>query len=159
MTKEINKFRKNALGFTLIEVMVVIIMVGILAAIAVPIYTNYVHRARVSEAISTLGAVKTYLMERRNATGSWPTETEMKNEFRQFSDLYYFNTPTLNPSGGGTGNTVTVTITPTQYFDAPSGYTGNLQLIIDWSNSNNSGWAGDIRDDWASHLPEPASAG
>lgn len=155
MIKEINQLRKNELGFTLIEVMVVIIMVGILAAIAVPIYTNYVHRARVSEAISTLGAVKTYLMERRNATGSWPTQIEMNSEFRQFSDLYYFNAPALTPSSGGSGNTITVTITPDKTnFDVPDDYTGNLRLIIDWANADNSGWDGDIREDWASHLPK-----
>jgi type IV pilus assembly protein PilA len=159
MIKNIRQARKNELGFTLIEVMVVIIMIGILAAIALPIYTNYVRRARVSEAVSTLGAIRTYLMERRNATGSWPTEAEMNTEFSNFNELYYFNRPQLTPSNGGTGNIISVTITPNKAnFDVPEGYTGDLELYIDWANGNNSGWDGQIREDYASHLPKATKA-
>ncbi|UCD71876.1 MAG: prepilin-type N-terminal cleavage/methylation domain-containing protein, partial [Syntrophobacterales bacterium] len=46
-------------GFTMVELMVVIIIVGILAAIAVPLYTGYVERARVTEATSIIGAIIT----------------------------------------------------------------------------------------------------
>ena len=48
---------KNEKGFTLIEMMVVVIIVGVLAAIAVPTYTGYVKRATTAEATSTCGAV------------------------------------------------------------------------------------------------------
>lgn len=154
MIRNIKQVSKNRLGFTLIEVMVVIIMVGILAAIALPIYTNYVRRARVSEAVSTLGAIKTFLMERRNATGEWPNEEEMKKEFKDFNELYYFNTPTLTPPTGGSGKDITVTITPDKTnFDVPEDYAGKLELYIDWEDGENSGWAGEIMTEYASHLP------
>ena len=48
---------KNEKGFTLIEMMVVVIIVGVLAAIAVPTYTGYVKRATTAEATSTCGAI------------------------------------------------------------------------------------------------------
>ena len=46
-------------GFTLIEVMIVVAIIGILAAIAIPAYSNYVARAQFSEALSLVSGVKT----------------------------------------------------------------------------------------------------
>jgi type IV pilus assembly protein PilA len=48
--------RKNA-AFTLIELMVVVVILGVLAAIAIPSFIGYVRRARTSEAIQTLGTM------------------------------------------------------------------------------------------------------
>jgi prepilin-type N-terminal cleavage/methylation domain-containing protein len=154
MIRNIKQVSKNELGFTLIEVMVVIIMVGILAAIAVPIYTNYVYRARTSEAVSTLGAVKTYLMERRNATGSWPDPNAISQEFNGFNELYYFNR-NITVDGEGNDDTITVSITPNEErFDPPEDLENpTIWLRIDWANAENGGWGGNIRERWANHLP------
>lgn len=46
-------------GFTLIELMIVVAIIGILAAIAIPAYQNYTIRAQVSEANSLIGGVET----------------------------------------------------------------------------------------------------
>src|SRR5438128_11310488 len=50
-------------GFTLIELMIVVAIVGILAAIAIPAYTDYIVRAKVSEAVASTGACKTSVAE------------------------------------------------------------------------------------------------
>ena len=51
-----NSFQKQE-GFTLIEVLIVVVIVAILAAISVPIYTQYVEGARASDAQATIGAI------------------------------------------------------------------------------------------------------
>ena len=50
-------------GFTLIELMIVVAIVGILAAIAIPAYQDYVARSKVSEAMAAMGACKTSVTE------------------------------------------------------------------------------------------------
>lgn len=51
---------KNEKGFTLIELMIVIAIIGILAAVAIPSYQNYTKRAKASEAKVMLDAIRTH---------------------------------------------------------------------------------------------------
>lgn len=61
-------------GFTLIEVMIVVAIVAILAAIALPSYSDYVKRARITEAVSTLSAhrvkMEQYFQDNRTYVGA-----------------------------------------------------------------------------------------
>jgi len=59
-------------GFTLIELMIVIAIVGILAAIALPAYQDYTVRAKMSEPLATLAESKTTIAEYYSTTGSLP---------------------------------------------------------------------------------------
>lgn len=64
--------RKNQQGFTLIELMIVVAIIGILAAIAIPAYQDYTIRAQVSEGMSLASGVRTAVSEYYQATGNWP---------------------------------------------------------------------------------------
>jgi type IV pilus assembly protein PilA len=61
-------------GFTLIELMIVVAIIGVLAAIAIPAYQDYIARAQVSEALSLLSAAKAPLAEHYADKGRWPLE-------------------------------------------------------------------------------------
>ena len=59
-------------GFTLIELMIVVAIIGILAAVAIPAYSDYTARSQVSEAMSLSSALKTPLAEYFADKGGWP---------------------------------------------------------------------------------------
>lgn len=59
-------------GFTLIELMIVVAIVGILAAVALPAYSNYTARAYASEALGVAQGYKTAVIEYHAANGAYP---------------------------------------------------------------------------------------
>ena len=60
-------------GFTLIELMIVVAIIGILAALAIPAYQDYTIRAQVSEGLSLAGGAKASMSEYYQDKGSWPS--------------------------------------------------------------------------------------
>ena len=64
---------KKQQGFTLIELMIVVAIIGILAAIAIPAYQDYTIRAQVSEGLNLTGACKAAVTEFYQDSGAFPT--------------------------------------------------------------------------------------
>ncbi len=64
---------KAQAGFTLIELMIVVAIIGILAAIALPAYQDYTKRSHVSEGLSLAGSAKLAATEFYADRGAWPT--------------------------------------------------------------------------------------
>ena len=124
-----------------------IIIVGILTAIAIPLYMGYVERKRVTEASSIMGAIITSQKVEKQRTGNFYTASaiaEFKAKGIDISDTEFFTYETvITPEGS-----FIVTATPTDAFGAAG---GSLTYIYD-PNANPPGrWKSDeepILKDW-----------
>jgi type IV pilus assembly protein PilA len=66
--------KKVQRGFTLIELMIVVAIIGILAAIAIPAYQDYTIRAKVTEGVVLASAARTSMAEFRISNNRWPSD-------------------------------------------------------------------------------------
>jgi type IV pilus assembly protein PilA len=120
MLKQVQK------GFTLIELMIVIAIIGILAAIAIPAYQNYTIRAQVTEGLTLADGWKTAISEYYANTGCWPAIANL--------------TGTCN-SVGKYEQAVTVTtggVIQIQYGNQANAKINGCNLaLVPWTNANN----------------------
>lgn len=72
--KELKAMRKNQQGFTLIELMIVVAIIGILAAVAVPAYQDYTVRAKVTEGINVAAAAKASVADYWSTKNAFPAD-------------------------------------------------------------------------------------
>ena len=70
----LNAYNSRQSGFTLIELMIVVAIIGILASIAIPAYQDYTRRTHVVEGINLGSLVKAAVSEHFVSEGTWPAD-------------------------------------------------------------------------------------
>lgn len=132
--------KKIQQGFTLIELMIVVAIIGILAAIAIPQYQNYTGRAQLADAIMAAGGLKTAVAEFYQVNGTFTGASsdsgaipeEVPSGMAKYADKLSVTNGTIvsTMKGSGVASCVggaTVTLTPLApaLQDAPISWTCN----------------------------------
>lgn len=121
-------------GFTLIELMIVVAIVGILAAVAIPAYQDYTIRAQVTEAMSLSSAAKAAVAETFANTGAFPTSNAAAGLSATISGKY------VSDLTVGAGGVITATFGSGANSKLSSGGGKKLSLVPGTSPSNDIVW-------------------
>lgn len=123
---------KNMKGFTLIELMIVIAILGILLAIAIPAYQDYTIRARVSEGINLAAPAKLAVSETRINNGAFPASNAVAG-YATGQSTYVASVAI------GAGGAITVTYRSVGELGAAGGTT--LTMVPSWRSPGQTvGW-------------------
>ena len=118
-------------GFTLIELMIVIAIIGILAVVALPAYQDYTARAQVSEALTLAEGQKSAVTEYRSDRGAWPTSNTEAGVASSISGKYVASVVV------GANGAITATMKAT---DVNNDIKGKTLILVPTDNNGSFTW-------------------
>jgi len=126
--------KKIQKGFTLIELMIVVAIIGILAAIAIPAYSDYTKRAKVTELVTAGSACKASVSEYFQSQGVYPTSLVeagcSSTPTAKISSLTLTGAGIITVTSAISGVTGTYVLTPTE--------AGTASGVLQWSCAGSS---------------------
>jgi type IV pilus assembly protein PilA len=135
-------------GFTLIELMIVVAIIGILAAVALPAYQDYTIRAKMSEVILAMSACRTSITEVYQSGGSgggvingWGCEVSPSQATKYVAQVQTSADGAVTAKVKGISTSVDnslVTLVPLKDAGAAAVYAGTSQSLFGWRCGNTS---------------------
>jgi len=124
-------------GFTMLELLMVVIIIGILATLALPQYMGFIEKARSTEAISTMGTIRTAQNLYKLETGTYsPDASNLAITVPTSGAATYWTYSITGASDTGFGVTATRTSKK-----AAAGVSGQ-NIVMTWNDSSGESWSG-----------------